>query len=51
VAEKARRESKYAILFRACLAQMIDTVGKMPFGRELRLRVVLESGHKTQETS
>ena len=44
--KKARRESKYAILFRACLAQMIDTVGKMPLEHEPRLRVVLESGHK-----
>ena len=43
--KKARRDSKYAILFRACGAQMIDTVGKMSLD-EPRLRVVLESGHK-----
>src|SRR5262249_2652340 len=39
--KKARRDSKYAILFRACGAQMIDTVGKMSLD-EPRLRVVLE---------
>jgi len=36
--KKARRDSKYAILFRACGAQMIDTVGKMPLGHKSRLR-------------
>ena len=44
--KKTRRDSKYAILFRACGAQMIDTVRKMPLGHKSRLRVVLESGHK-----
>jgi hypothetical protein len=44
--KKTRRESKYAILFRACLAQVIDTVGHIPLGQEPRLRVVLEDGHK-----
>jgi hypothetical protein len=36
--KKPRRESKYAILFRACLAQVIDTVGHIPLGQEPRLR-------------
>jgi len=42
----ARRDSKYAILFHTCLAQVIDTVEHIPLGHEPRLRVVLEDGHK-----
>src|SRR5215467_1091800 len=44
--KKARRDSKYAILFRACLAQVIDALDHIPLARELHLRVVLEDGHK-----
>src|SRR5262249_21007906 len=44
--KKARRDSKYAILFRACLAQVIDALDHIPLAREPHLRVVLEDGHK-----
>jgi hypothetical protein len=42
---KARRDSKYTILFRACLAQIVDVVGHVPQAKEPRLHVVLEHGH------
>jgi hypothetical protein len=44
--KKTRRDSKYAILFHTCLAQVFDTVEHIPLGHEPRLRVVLEDGHK-----
>jgi Protein of unknown function (DUF3800) len=43
---KGRRDSKYGVLFRGCLAQIIDIVGHLPLGREPRLFIVLEDGHK-----
>jgi Protein of unknown function (DUF3800) len=44
--KKTRRDSKYGILFRACLSQIIDTVGNMPMGNEPRLHIVIEDGHR-----
>jgi hypothetical protein len=43
---KARHDSKYALLFRGCMAHVIDTVGQMALGKEPRLKIVLEDGHK-----
>jgi hypothetical protein len=45
--KRTRRDSKYAILFRACLSQTIDTVAHIPMGLESRLNVVLEAGSKS----
>jgi len=42
---KARRDSKYTLLFRACLSQIIDSMVGMPLMNEPRLHIVLESGH------
>lgn len=47
--KKTRRDSKYSILFRACLSQTIDTIGHIPIGSEPRLHVVLEDGHNNAE--
>jgi hypothetical protein len=44
--KRARREPKYTILLRACLAEAIDFVSHIPMGLEPRLNVVLEDGHK-----
>lgn len=44
-----RRDSKYGILFRACLSQTIDAVAGVPSMIEQRLRVVLEDGHRNRE--
>jgi hypothetical protein len=44
-----RRDSKYGILFRACLSQTIDTMASIPSSIEPRLRVVLEDGHKNRD--
>ncbi len=44
-----RRDSKYGILFRACLSQIIDTVAHIPLAKEPRLHIVLEDGHKNAE--
>jgi hypothetical protein len=49
---RARKDSKYGILFRACLSQTIDTVltvERWADGKEPRLHVVLEDGHKNAE--
>lgn len=47
--KKARKDSRYALLFRACMADFIDTVLQTPHWRERaaepRLHVVVESGH------
>lgn len=43
---KARKDSKYTVLFRACLAQIVDVVGNIPNVFEPKLHVVLEEGHK-----
>jgi hypothetical protein len=42
---RTRPDSKYGLLFRGCLAQIIDTVGYMPLGKEPQLTIVLEDGH------
>jgi hypothetical protein len=50
--KKTRRDSKYGILFRASLSQVIDTVltvGRWADGTEPRLYVVLEDGHRNAE--
>jgi hypothetical protein len=44
-----RRDSKYGILFRACLSRTIDAVAGIPSMIEPRLRVVLEDGHRNRE--
>jgi hypothetical protein len=44
-----RRDSKYGILFRACLSQTIDAFANLPTTIEPRLRVVLEDGHKNRD--
>ena len=43
---KTRHDSKYGLLFRGCVAHIVDTVGHMPLGREPRSKVVLEDGHR-----
>jgi hypothetical protein len=47
--KKSRRDSKYGILFRACLSQIIDTVAHLQMGDERRLHIVLENGHKNAD--
>jgi hypothetical protein len=47
--KKARRDSKYTIMFRACLAHAVDVVGHIPQAKEPRLFVVLEDGHTNAE--
>lgn len=42
---KTRWDSKYGLLFRACLSQTIDVMEKIPTTKEHTLHVVLESGH------
>lgn len=44
----ARKDSMYAILFRACLSATIGNVAKMPnwHNKEPALHIVLESGHR-----
>jgi hypothetical protein len=47
--KKARKDARYTLLFRACMADAIDgvlSVGRLSRGSEPRLNVVLESGHK-----
>jgi hypothetical protein len=46
---KTRRDSKYTIMFRACLSQVVDVVGHIPQTKEPRLHVVLEDGHNNAE--
>jgi hypothetical protein len=46
--KKVRKDSRYALLFRACMADFIDTVLQTPHwreGAEPRLHVVVEAGH------
>jgi Protein of unknown function (DUF3800) len=43
--KKTRHDSKYAIMFRGCLSQIIDSVGNIPNQKEPRLHIVLEDGH------
>jgi hypothetical protein len=47
--KKTRRDSKYTIMFRACLAHIVDVVGHIPQTIEPRLHVVLEDGHSNAE--
>jgi hypothetical protein len=46
---KTRWDSKYTIMFRACLAQSIDTIDHIAQQKEQRLRVILEDGHHNAE--
>jgi hypothetical protein len=46
---KSRWDSKYTIMFRACLAQIVDTIGHIQQLKEPRLHVVLEDGHRNAE--
>jgi hypothetical protein len=43
---KARRDSKYGIMFRGCIAHVVDVIGEIPIAREPHLKIVLEDGHK-----
>lgn len=47
--KKTRRDSKYTIMFRACVAQTIDVIGHIPQADEPQLHVVLEDGHINAE--
>jgi hypothetical protein len=47
--KRTRRDSKYTLLFRACLSQIIDTVAQISQLHEPRLHIVLESGHANAE--
>ena len=46
---KTRWDSKYTIMFRACLAFIVDRIGHIPQTNEPRLHVVLEDGHNNAE--
>jgi hypothetical protein len=46
---KTRWDSKYTIMFRACMAHIVDTIGHIPHTKEPRLHVVLEDGHNNAE--
>lgn len=46
---KARPDSKYTIMVRACLSHVIDIVGHIPQDIEPRLHIVLEDGHNNAE--
>jgi hypothetical protein len=43
--KRTRWDSKYTLMFRACLAHIVDVVGHIPQTKEPRLHVVLEEGH------
>jgi hypothetical protein len=47
--KKARPDSKYTLMMRACLAHTIGSVGHLASAIEPRLHVVLEAGHKNAE--
>ena len=47
--KKTRRDSKYTLMFRACLAQIVDIVGHAPQTKEPQLHVVLEDGHSNAQ--
>ena len=47
--KKGRHNSKYTLMFRACLAHIVDVVGHLPLATEPRLHIVLEDGHKNSE--
>jgi hypothetical protein len=44
-----RKDSEYGILFRACLSQTVDTLGRLGQMREPRMKVVLEDGRKNRD--
>jgi hypothetical protein len=46
---KTRWDSKYTIMFRACLAHSVDIVGHIPNLKEPILHVVIERGHDNLE--
>jgi hypothetical protein len=43
---KARHDSKYGIMFRGCMAHVVDVIGEIPIAHEPRLNIVLEDGHR-----
>lgn len=47
--KKTRRDSKYGILFRACLSQVVDNIAQIPLATEPHLHIVLEDGHANSE--
>jgi hypothetical protein len=47
--KKTRRDSKYTLMFRACLAEIVDVVGHISQTNEPRLHIVLEDGHNNAE--
>ena len=47
--KKTRWDFKYTLMFRACLSQIVDVVGRIPQANEPRLHVVLEDGHNNAE--
>ena len=44
--KKARRDSKYGILFRGCFAHIIDVISDIENAYQPALRVTIETGHK-----
>jgi hypothetical protein len=46
---KARPDSKYTIMVRACISHAVDVVGHIPQGFEPSLHIVLEDGHNNAE--
>jgi hypothetical protein len=46
---KSRRDSKYTLMFRACLSQMIDVIARVPTTKEPKLNIVLEGGHNNAQ--
>jgi hypothetical protein len=46
---KARCDSKYTLMVRACLAHTVDVVGHIPQQVEPALHIVLEDGHNNAE--
>ena len=44
--KKARRDSKYGILFRGCFAHIIDVISDIENAYQPALRVTIEAGHK-----
>jgi hypothetical protein len=47
--KKTRPDSKYTLMFRGCLAHIVDVIGHIPDTIEPHLYVVLEDGHKNAQ--
>jgi hypothetical protein len=43
--QKVRWDSKYTLMFRGCLSEMVDVIGHIPHETEPHLHIVLEDGH------